>query len=478
MPDDPVPGAVSAQPESRTRWAARMLLLLTAALIVALPALWVSSQYLGSEVAGSLSYVVRDGWCEAGVFPGLGAHCFGDYTGQVLTARHDFGLPDFDPTTHPYLSDPSLAYNSLYPPVGQLPQVIAALMLSAGVGSGSTFYLYISLLLLAASAPALWLAWCWRRSAFALLPLVGLGVAALPVIAVVDRGNSAGFAIPFVLGFALFAGKNPPWVAPAFLTGAALVRPQFILLMLALLALRRWKQSLAALGAFAVITVASFALTAGGLVAGLSAWWDNVTGFQGVAGIWIDSNASVSSAKGMVIFGNWLAQGPGAIGAFGAWLTTSAGMYPLGVVALLSVAFLLVALAAGASLPRSVALIVPIILAGTASTVSPPYYLLFAAVIAAILIGSRVSGGSREGGFDREGTTGWAGTSWRWIVLVAVTLSLAPLPWGGGTADTGTGWVHSWVLRHIAVVWVAVVATALVWAFARALRTGAGRARN
>ena len=152
------------------------MLVLSAALVVALPALWVSSQYLGSEVAGSLSYPVRDGWCEAGVYPGLGAHCFGDYTGQVLTARHDFGLPDFDPSKHPYLADASQPYNSLYTPVGQLPHVAAALLLSAGAGPEITFYMYAALLLLAVAAPSLWLVWLWRRSAFAALPLVLLGV--------------------------------------------------------------------------------------------------------------------------------------------------------------------------------------------------------------------------------------------------------------------------------------------------------------
>ncbi|MGB1675464.1 MAG: hypothetical protein ACPHJV_03635, partial [Miltoncostaeaceae bacterium] len=101
MPDEPARGAVDTPRPPRVRWATWMLLLLSAALVVALPALWVASQYNGSEVGGALSYPVRDGWCEAGVFPGLGAHCFGDYTGQVLTARHDFGLPGFDPSTHP-----------------------------------------------------------------------------------------------------------------------------------------------------------------------------------------------------------------------------------------------------------------------------------------------------------------------------------------------------------------------------------------
>ncbi len=66
--------------ENEGSWGRRLLVLLFIGLLIALPSTWISSQYLGNEVNATLSYSVRDGWCEAGVFPGLGAHCFGDYT--------------------------------------------------------------------------------------------------------------------------------------------------------------------------------------------------------------------------------------------------------------------------------------------------------------------------------------------------------------------------------------------------------------
>ena len=479
MPDDPVPGAVSAQPESRARWASRMLLLLTAALVVALPALWVSSQYLGSEVAGSLSYPVRDGWCEAGLSPGLGVHCFGDYAGQVLTARHDFGLPDFDLTKHPYLADATQAYNSLYTPVGQLPHVASALLISAGLGVKATFYLYAALLLIAAAAPAIWLAWLWRRSAFALIPLVLLGVAALPVISVIDRGNSAGFVVPFLLGFALFAGKDPPWLAPGFVVAAALVRPQFILLALALIALAKWRQAMASVAAFAGITVVSFAVTAGGIADGLSAWKSNLSGFRGIGDLTLADNANISLARAVVMLGEWIGQAPGSIGSFGRWLAASAAGYPLGVVIITAVAFVLVALAARNLMPRSVAIMLSLAIAGQASTISPGYYLMFATVIAAMVIGAAITGASPQGAFDAERDSSRGLAVFRWTLIGAVTLSLTPLPWGGGTVVPGmpgSAWVHSWILRHIGLIWLGVIALGLIVVLARALRRGMGTA--
>ena len=200
-----------------------------------------------------------------------------------------------------------------------------------------------------------------------------------------------------------------------------------------------------------------------------------MTGFRGVADLTIDVNANISLARGVVITGNWLAQWPGAIGAFGGWLSASAITYPLGVVIIAVVAFLLVVLAARTSLPRSVALFIPLVIAGTASPISPSYYLMFALVIAAVVMGSRIAGSRNGGAFDAEGATGWPGATWRWMVLAAVTLSLVPIPWGGGTVGIGPAWVHSWLLRHIAVAWLLVVAAGLAWAFARALRAGGVR---
>lgn len=172
------------------------------------------------------------------------------------------------------------------------------------------------------------------------------------------------------------------------------------------------------------------------------------------------------------MIGEWLAQAPGSIGSFGRWLAASAVTYPLGVVAVVVAAFLFVVLAARASMPRSIAVFVPLAIAGTASTVSPGYYLAFALVIAALVIGSQVNGGSRPGDLDAEAGAGRAVVAWRWLLLAAVALSIVPLPWGGGTlvpGQPGSAWVHSWILRHIAVVWLVVIAAGICVVFADTL---------
>jgi hypothetical protein len=453
------------------RWAARLFLGLSLGLLVALPALWVLSQYFGNEIAGAFSYVVRDGWCEAGVYPGLGAHCFGDYTGQVLTARHDFGLPGFDPSQHPYRSDPSVAYNSLYTPIGQLPHLVADVLILWGVGLEATFYLYAAALAIAVGLPALWVAWRWRRSPWAAMPLVVLGVAAVPVIAVIDRGNSAGFVVPFLLVFAIFLGRQPTWVAPASVVAAATIRPQFILLIIPLIALARWRQAAAAVGAFVGVTVVSFVATAGGIMESLPAWLDNVRGFRGVGDVSLPSNANISVSRSVITIGDWIGGLPWILGGFGRWLSASVTAVPLVVVVVLAVILTVVLWLGRRELPRSVLVVAPVALASTASTISPVYYLFFAVVIAALVLLPLSPAGSASGLLDGDQPGGRTPAWWGWLICAAIVLSLAPLPFGGSTSPDGLGWTHSFILRHVGVLWLAVIVAAIAWVAARRIRT-------
>lgn len=450
-------------------WARRLLILLSLGLVVALPALWISSQYLQNEMGGVLSYNVKDGWCEFGVYPGLGVHCFGDYTSQVLTAERDFGI---DPHEGAPGASPGRAYTSLYPPISQFPHVVAATV-REGTGSNEfAFYLYIAVLTLAALVPALLVAWRWRESPFLVVPVLLIGVAAVPVIAVVDRGNSAGLVIPLLLAFALFLGKDRPWLAPGLVVGAALVRPQFILIALALVAIGRWRHAVAAAAAFIGITFASFALTAGGWSASARSWWDNVTGFQGGAGnIGLPTPANISIPRSVVSVGAWVGEAPGPIGSAGRWLAQSVYDRPLfavGGVVLVATAVFLVA---AGRVPRSVAITIPLVIAGTASTVSPVYYLSFALVLAALILGTHIAGGDEDGMLDgADGATTPTPWFWGWPLVIIIMLSLAPLPFALDTDPALPLLRNAYILENIGKAWLALVLIGLAWVAYREFR--------
>jgi len=451
------------------RWARRLIILLSLGLAVALPALWVSSQYLQNEIGGVLSYNVQDGWCEFGVYPGLGLHCFGDYTSQVLTAERDFGLvpPDADSA-----ATPGPAYQSLYPPVGQFPHVVAATVRDATGSNEFAFYLYIAVMALAALTPALWVAWRWRRSPFLVAPLILIGVAAVPVIAVLDRGNSAALVIPLLLAAVLFLGKDPPWLAPGLIVGAALVRPQFILVAIALFAIGRWRHALAAGGAFVAITLVSFAFTAGGWLASIRSWWDNITGFQGGAGnIALPTPANISIPRSIVSVAARLGEAPGPIGSVGRWIARGVYDRPIIAVAVVALLATVIFMLASGRVPHSVVIVVPLIIAGTASTVSPIYYLSFALVIGALVLGARAGGAEDPGLLDARGpehpTTPWF---WGWPLVVLVTLSLAPLPFVVDTESGSTILRNAYILENVGKGWLGLVVVGLSWVAYREFR--------
>ena len=462
-------------PSADGPWARRLLLLLFAGLLLALPIAWASTQYLGNEIDPALSYNAVDGWCEQGAFPGLGHHCFGDYTVAALTASHDFNLGGHDFQKGAFPADPNSAYTSLYPPLGQFVHVVVWIVQEGLLGNVVTFWIYLALLGLAMLAPALWVAWGRRKSPFALAVVLVMGVAALPVIAMLDRGNSAGFAIPLVLAAMVFLGRDPAWLAPAAIVGAALVRPQFIIVALALVAIGRIRHALAAVATFVVVSLMSFFFVPGGFAAGMRAWIDNVTVFRGGFG---DLNspipANISVARTITSVGSWLSERPGPIGSFGYWVASTVPKHPFIPALLLLCLALALFVAARGRVPRSVAIVVPVALAVMSPTAVPGYYLGFALVIAALVVGPDLRARGGRGMLDTEadGRTPWW---WGWPLIVATALSIAPIALSGDAPEGSPLPRSGYVLEQIGKVWFVVVLLGLAWVAMRIWRTWRAR---
>lgn len=446
-------------------WGRRLLLLLTAALLIALPAAWISSQYFGNEINATLSFHANDGWCNWGYTPDFGVHCFGDYVQPLIGAQADFDLLDPEQAI-PSGAIPGAtneAYISLYPPVSQLPHVLAALWSGSFVGRDVTFFAYMALLALAVLAPAVWVAWGWRKSAFGLVPLLLLGVATIPAISALDRGNSAGFVVPCLLAFGVFLGRDPRWVAPAAAVAAALIRPQFILIVLGLVAIRAWRQALVAVGVFGAITLASFTLMPAGFAQSARAWWDTVSGLSsvGFSGITSDSPANTSIARSTTALAGWISNGPGVIGDFGGWLRSTVVDQPIIPLAVLSAIALIVFLIGTGRITRAIAITVPFALAAGASGISPIYYLSFAIVLGALVVGNRLPFAPA---LLDSGDRRWGYQAWRWLLVVAITLSLSPIVLAGDTPSGSPLMRNSFILENIGRLWLGVVVAALAWA--------------
>lgn len=466
--------AGDAAPTSPTlnAWARRLALLLCLGLVIALPVAWVGSQYQGRDINSALSFKVNDAWCDLGYSPtSFGAHCFGDYSQALVAAKLDFQLLDAPVLMTQHLINAigwseSQTYSSLYPPVSQFPHVTAALLADSSGQREGAFYTYMLLLALAVLSPALWVAYRWRRSPFALVPLILIGVAATPVFAVLDRGNSAGFAVPFLLAFAIFLGREPRWASPAAVVGAALVRPQFVLLALALLAVRQWRRAAAAVAAFASITVASFALTPGGFSSALGEWYARVSslasvGFGSVAS---DTPANPSISRSIAATASVLSDAPASLGSAGAWLANVVLDNPLIPVAVLvALVAWVFCLAPPGAVPRSVAVVLPLAIASLAPGFTPAYYLLFAVVLGALVLNYSGSDGEQ---FIEHHASRWHQV-WGWFVVIAVALSLTPITLAGDTPSGSLVPRNSLILENIGRLWLAVILVGLAVAIAR-----------
>jgi hypothetical protein len=70
---------------------------------------------------------------------------------------------------------------------------------------------------------------------------VALGALAIPAWAVIDRGNSVGFVVPIALVFLVALCRRRWGLVTVMVILAALVKPQFAVLAVALLAARQWR---------------------------------------------------------------------------------------------------------------------------------------------------------------------------------------------------------------------------------------------
>ena len=242
-------GAVTAIREQLlavARQSERTLLLGTILLASAISAAmgFVLAQYYSIDVFSSLVFVPEDCWLDWGAQ--IGRHCFGDYettVGQGIRPN----------PWEPYPM--SLPWGNYQPDVNQYPAAALVPHLLFGLPAqwlgaprlGLIGYLLV--LTLAVLTPAVWAA-RGARGLERVVVFVALGAAAVPAWQVIDRGNSVGFVVPIALVF-LVALRRRRWGLVAIMVIlAALIKPHFAVLAVALFAARQWR-----LGGIAVVGV-------------------------------------------------------------------------------------------------------------------------------------------------------------------------------------------------------------------------------
>lgn len=240
-----------------TRQSERTLLLGTVLLVSAVSGAtgFVLIQYYSVDVLSSLTYIPEDCWLDWGI--NIGRHCFADYAFPANATL----LPN--PWTH--TMPPGWSDNA-YPAAGMIPFMIFA-RLGAWLGAPRLGLLgYLSALTLAVLSPAFW-AIRGARGLERIVVFLACGALAIPAWMDVDRGNSTGFVVPIALCFLVALCRQRWGLVAIMVVLAALVKPQFAVLGVALLVARQWR--------LAGITVA------GGVASNLAAYLLWPRDFQG-----------------------------------------------------------------------------------------------------------------------------------------------------------------------------------------------------
>jgi hypothetical protein len=219
-----------------TRESERTILLGTILLASAVSAAtgFVLAQYYSFPVLNSVLYPPQDCWL--GWPLNVGRHCFNDYTVTIAA-----GLRPNPWEPYPVLASSHYEpFRINYMAAGMAPHMVFA-HLGNWLGSPRLgLFGYLFVLTIAVLSPAMWAA-RGARGLERMVVFMLCGAAAVPAWFAVDRGNSVGFLVPIMLVF-LVALRRRQWTLVAIMVIlAALLKPQFAVLVVALFTARQWR---------------------------------------------------------------------------------------------------------------------------------------------------------------------------------------------------------------------------------------------
>lgn len=369
--------------------------------------------YWDKSITELLSSRVEDGWCNPQI-QGFGAHCFGDY--QLPLSNIQSG---------------NYWQGNAYPPIALTPFFLSSWLLTfLAPQVVLSFYLFV--LFASLAVPAIYVAIKGTLGDLSWVGLLVLCAAAHPVIMTLDRGNNVGLVVPalMVLAFSVNGSTFAPSFAVAF---AAAWRPQYVLLAFVFIGLRQFRR----LVMTGLLTFAAyffgFVFIPGGLSQNFRSWFHSVS-LHGELGFLVDDGvANVSFARALVQVSRWISKLNADVGELGiTYVEVSYGTWFAPGILLVLTSFIILIRCRTAVNP-TVVTVVSLALTAVVIPITFGYYNLFAIVIGAIILCSKeeerkfkqielsVPLPNQSNSADYEH---W----WRNAVVIAVCLTLAPIP--------------------------------------------------
>ena len=202
---------------------------------------YVLTQCYSVDMLSSLMFKPEDCWRDWGM--NIGRHCFSDHAMVVGAGMRPDPWEPY-PMFAPGMNQP---LRIEYPAAAMMPHLLFGLP-AEWLGAPRLGLIgYLLALTIAVLSPAVWAA-RGARGLERVVVFVALGAAAIPTWAVIDRGNSAGFVVPIALVFLVALCRRRWGLVTIMVIVAALVKPQFAVLAVALFTTRQWR-----LGGLAVV---------------------------------------------------------------------------------------------------------------------------------------------------------------------------------------------------------------------------------
>jgi hypothetical protein len=367
-------------------------------------------QYYSVDVTSSLVAEPADCGPESSMRTGV--HCFSDYPVTEITAMRP---NPWEPIWQP-LGIGGSAYQPLrieYPAAEMVPHLLLGSLGKWFDAPQLGLVISLAALTVAAFAPAFWAA-RGARGLERIVVFVTCGAAAVPAWVAIDRGNLVGLLAPIALVFLVaLCGRRWGLVAIGAIL-AALVKPQYAILVVVLFAARRWRLGGATVAGVVFTNVAAYLLwprdfpgTIGQSIHNLFGytWWGPISGWRNVSfanGLYWSARKAIK-----VVTGHGIPEG-----------------YINPAESLVGYAILVVVVGSVLVLGRRIdPIMAGIALLATAS-LSPPlswsYYLVFALPVAAV-VARDPAGPPGSGIFDRLAALG----DHRRAVGICVTLAAA-----------------------------------------------------
>ncbi len=379
---------------------------------------FVLTQYYSVDVLSSLVSVPEDCFLDWGAQ--IGRHCFSDYGWSLGLAMESNPWGQPYPLLLPWYNYQPQANG--YPAAAILTPTLFGLLGKWLHAPRLGLLAYVLALTIACLIPAIWAA-RGARGLERVVVFVALGAAAIPAWMTIDRGNSVGFVVPILLVL-LVALRRRRWGLVAIMVVlAALVKPQFAVLGVALLAARQWRLSgLAVVGAL-ISNVAAYLVWPQDFPETIMESIRNTLAFG-------QSRASFQSSADVynVAFGKGLLGIPDAI------MTSKMGGVPDGFLAgprslagyAVLVVIVVTVLALGRRIPPVMAGIALLAAASLFPPVSARYYLVFVLPVAALLARD-LDGEPGSGLFDRLEILGGRRRAVGFCVSLAAALTIAQI---------------------------------------------------